>query len=173
MLRAARPVLRTRSPHTYTPPRQRNIKLTDYDTKRLIASQGTVPSRFSSWWAGLPLVALLLAVWFAPGFVGATDPISQLPEPWSTSSDLFEGGTVVLNADLPAIISDRVAMQHDHRNSNHHSGDGCDGIDCSAVTDPALRDTEPLLPDAPPSAKPGTPVDHLAQPPLRPPRIPV
>ena len=139
---------------------------------RPIANQSTVPARFTSWLFCLPLVVLVAVVLLGPSIEGTTDPVSQRSGAWSMSSDLFESGTAVLEVHSPASILDHAANRHDHRDPNSHGDYGCDGIDCSGMMDLALGDSERSLPEFPSSADPGTPIARLAQPPLRPPRIP-
>lgn len=142
----------------------------NHETKRPMATQSAILSRTTARWFGLPLIALVAALWYAPSTAGTFELGPQRSEFSPVRDKLFEHGTAVLAASSIVQALGRTAEQHDHRNQNDHSGYGCNGIDCSGVADIALRGISPPLPTPPLSIKPGTPVNHLARPPLRPPR---
>jgi hypothetical protein len=142
----------------------------DSETKHAIDTQSAELRSSVARWFGLPLVALLAALWFAPSIAGTTDVVSQLSEPSSAWNGLVEKGMAVLAADPLVRATDRAAEWHNHRDQSAHGSYGCDGIDCSGVANLALRDIRPSPPGPPPTVKSDSSVDHLAQPPLRPPR---
>jgi hypothetical protein len=118
-------------------------------------------------WLGLPLVALVAALWLAPSIAGTASVVSESS---SARNGLLEKGVAVLAAESFAQATGHTAEQHDHRDPSDHGGYGCEGIDCSGVANLALRDSRPFPLGPQPAVRSNSPVAHLTQPPLRPPR---